>query len=457
MPERNYTDRELFERAGRLLEAYLEAYAAERGRGLTDNEINLRRNGTTIAVTEVLVRGSYTYVVTANNSEAYNVLKRNQRLLRPFEVLGDPNTNFYLKWTPEEKQEYFNLHEEQAPGRVTIHAEQLGAWSGSALGGLVVAIGVSRGVCPVCREFFREFFQRVRLIDPSTRFPPRTPTPAAAQSGAPPSPGVNTFSAGQRATAALVLIIQGASFLIERYVARREAARVQEAIRAMEWYIGDYRGNNPSVGVMIYIWFDHGLFVPPLEFSYGSTQREALMSTQAAFRPQGTDVEHIWLPPRDPPSFSDYQPPFSRVYLATFKGQMVFQDVKFSVKWGFDDQGESVPSSPRPGFLARFWILETPTEITYFYDDRFDVQDVNVITRPLASGQPIQCVDLDPRYLVDVGNDSVFMAFPADEATAELFVRVRGISDNLRQLRHYDLRFVRYISPERARLLALPR
>jgi hypothetical protein len=458
MPEPNYTDRELFERAGELLEAYLEAYAAERGRSLTDEEISHRRNGTTIAVTEVLVRGSYTYIVTANASEAWNVLNRNRRLLRPFEVLGDPSTNVYLRWTPEEKQEYFSLKGRKPPREFTTHAEQLGAWSGRTLGGSVLRIGVSRNICDVCREFFREFFRWARLIDPSTRFPPRTPTRSGTENVAPrpPSATTNTFSAEQRATAALVLVIQGANFIIERYVAHREAARVREAIRAKENYLEGYRNNNRSIGVLIWIYFDDALFVPPLEFSYGSTMREAMGSAQATVRPRSTDVSVAWLPPRDPPSFSHYQPPFSRVALATFNSGIVFQDVKYTKLFGFDDQGESVPPPQPPGFFARFWILETPTQISEYYDNRYNTANVDVTTRRLASGQPIQCFDLDPTWF-SVGNDSVFMAFPADDATNELlFRRVRGIHDPMRQLRAYDLEFVRWVSPERARLLALP-
>jgi hypothetical protein len=133
---------------------------------------------------------------------------------------------------------------------------------------------------------------------------------------------------------------------------------------------------------------------------------------------------------------------------------MVFQGVKFSAALGFDDQGESIPPPSPPGFAARFWILETPTQVIYFWNNRYNVKDVDTTIRRLASGQPVQCIDLDSTWL-SVGNDSAFMAFPADEATAQFFQRVSGASDPLRQLRRYELEFVRWVSPGKAKLLSL--
>ena len=104
MPEPRYSDRELLLRAQDVLEAVVRVHAGERGRGLSLEDLRIRMGRVTIAITEVLLRGQYSYIITSNSSAAYNALRRNSTLLRSFEILGDPNVNVYPKPTPEEVQ-----------------------------------------------------------------------------------------------------------------------------------------------------------------------------------------------------------------------------------------------------------------------------------------------------------------------------------------------------------------
>lgn len=456
MPESRYTDRELLARASELLEASLREYSAARGRNLTAYLLRLQLSTATVAVSEVLIRGQYAYIVTSNNSTVFNVLARNRQLLRTFELLGDPNTNVYPKPTAEEVKAA-KLEGRSASGRVTIHAEQLGAWSARALGGSLVRVATSWRVCPVCRSFFVDFFPRVRLIDSATRLPPPTPPRAPSQGPVPAqasrSQAVGArVPGGYRAAAGLVLIIQGATFVMNRIVEEREAARVNRAIQAKDSYIRNFQEQNPYLGILVHLYFRDGIFLPPLHFSYGSTRRDAIASYQSA--PPSEEVSTVWVPPSIPPAFSYYRPPFARAGLATFAGRMVFQDVAFRFVGGFDDDGESIPLVPPRGFAAKFWLLKPPREVTVFFGGRWHSKEVDVTMRHLSSGQLKECIALDTSFL-SIGDDSALMVFPADEVTAAWFARVPGTSDRAGVLRRYDLARVRWVAPEKVRLVEI--
>lgn len=124
----------------------------------------------------------------------------------------------------------------------------------------------SWNVCDVCRDFFRSFFPHVKLIDSSTRVPPPTPKrltgegPLRSGSSTASTPRGAAFSPGQRAAAGLVVVIQGASYFLERYLIARESARLQQAIRQKEPFISDYRERNPAIGVLVHIYFKTATF-----------------------------------------------------------------------------------------------------------------------------------------------------------------------------------------------------
>jgi hypothetical protein len=228
---------------------------------------------------------------------------------------------------------------------------------------------------------------------------------------------------------------------------------VREAVRAREPFIKEFQRKNPTIGILVVIYFENGIFSPPPQLSVGMTRVQA----QAALGPLRSgkeSSESFWIEPLMRADIADYITPFPRVALATFVGREIFQDVVFKGAGGFDDDGESDLGRDPRGLTARFWILRPPPRVGWYFGGRHTWKDIDIVSRRLADGSSVECVDLDPTPF-SVGNDSAFMAFPADGATEAKFLGVPATSDKIGALRRYDLDRVRWIAPERARRLGV--
>lgn len=450
MPEpRDLTDQAMEARAKELHLATVRADAERSATPRGESGISRSMGNWTIAITEVVRAGETLHVITASDPRAYNMLRANPQWLRPYErVLG-------------EHLNYYTAVEGRRPNTNRIHAEQLSPWIVTLeVKGTIVRVVASRYICEACIRFYEEFLPQVRLVnpDPNVQLRPRPaqPPPVPASGPLPRSmlgpsqPGGSAFTIGQRATAGAVLAVQAANYLIGEYVTRREEARYREAYRAKEGFLNDFQSKNPTVGVLVIAYFDAAIFRPPLEFAYGMTEIQARSATPPRLR-SGTATSYAtWRPPLRPADVTSVRPPFPPVMLATFVGREVFQGLEFRGFDGFDDDGETDLGHPRRGDQARFWILRPPSRVDWYNGSDRGSKDLDIIRRRLASGESVECVDLDPT-IFSYGNDSAFPAYPADVATDVTFMRAPGISDRVHALRAYDLDHVRWIAPERAR------
>jgi hypothetical protein len=307
---------------------------------------------------------------------------------------------------------------------------------------------------------------------------PTTHTRAASGGGAPtrvPSAPVVMPSSprGGAAIGGIMIAFQGANFVLNWLINRREQRRVQARLAQLEPAIARERRQRPDHGIVILFYYNQvqappdSLIQPAATFSHlrwasGRTRDEAIraLGQQASISPgppRGS-VQHsqsIWMPPTQRPSISSLQKPFQVVGRAIFPSNQAFlQGVEWNGVNGFDDTSQTrlrLPASPQPRFL----VLQPPSRIQWPHGQRVRTTNIPLVTKRTNNGRNIRAVDLDP--ILPFADTSAVPVFPADEFTDRLFRTAPATRDNLRQLRFYlNINRVRWVRPNNIWLLGSP-
>lgn len=424
--------------------------ASRRSQPVPQKTIDRIASDMTISIMEIVRALETIHIVTANSARGFKILRANERWLRPYERVEGDNIPYARLREGGRRSQYRGIDAEQ----VAAHVSMSQSWKGWT----VRRIAASRDICAACIELFEDSLAHVRLVnpDPKVQSTPNRPRSQGGiwrlRGGMRPIPIQRTtaFTAGQRGAAGLLLLVQGANFLIGEYVSRREEARYRSAIQAKDGFLREFQDKNPTVGVLVIAYFEGGLFRHPLEFSYGMTEIQARRTILPSLRSATARSFAAWVPPLQQADVTSLPPPLAPTMLATFYRSQVFQNLEFRVADGFDDEGETDLGYPQRGREARFWILQPPERVNYYFGSDRGTKEIDTFRWPLVSGEVVDCIDLDPTPL-SIGSDCAFPAYPADVATDVTFSRVPGIKDRHHALSSYDFSHVRWIAPHRAR------
>lgn len=265
------------------------------------------------------------------------------------------------------------------------------------------------------------------------------------------------------------LAFQGVNFVLNQINDHIQAQRVREALAQVEPQINRERAANPSLGVLLVIYYrqveahpDSAIRPGPvfshLETATGRSYDEARRnwsnqpSIRAGLGPRERESpQEIWIPPQRPVGVAALRTPFPPMAIGTF-ASLKLQNVNWGGVTGFDDEGE-VTLRPMTGSTSvEFVILRPPASINWANDGYSMRTDIPLITRSTADGSDLTVVDLDP--WVPFGTATAAMVFPADDTTDQLFNQASATYDNLNQLRRYtNIGKMRWIRPENIRVL----
>lgn len=261
----------------------------------------------------------------------------------------------------------------------------------------------------------------------------------------------------------VVIVLQGANFILNAINDERQGERARQALAAREPEIARLRTQSPTSGVLVIVYFRQsqghpdsplqpGAIFERVEVSSGRDERaawRALAETptlRSAVPPNSSEfiTQQHWIEAIEPAAPAPPAPPLPTVGLATFaSSKAVLQDVEWSNLEGFDDEGQTTLVIP-PGMTPRFHVLELPDEIGSVIPrrTRSDLQRTRV---PKAVRGGFPAVRLDPTLPF---TDVVAVAlFPADQPTLELFLQARS-TRQLGPLLVRDFDLVRWARPE---------
>jgi hypothetical protein len=296
---------------------------------------------------------------------------------------------------------------------------------------------------------------------------------------------------GQAAFEGGVLILQGINYLLSKINGPIQQRRFQEAWDRKKDAVFKRLNEDPQLGAMIYIYYssyeageaaviDGGLRFQDIQVAYGFTQDEALRAyrSQDTITAAGPGIQigdKIWHKPRAPLDIGKLQLPVgaSIAGLATFvPGKEKFVRVKYRIMGGFDDAAFSKEELDVPkDMMPRFFYLWPPKCVTYMYngyarqievdwtisDDADEsIADIDA-TRKLQKGIPAVKLDsnANPSTWFSDGATAA-MVWPADNATANLFLKTHGTSDSGGCLAGLGYTMVRWVRPEFVRVLKDP-
>jgi hypothetical protein len=232
--------------------------------------------------------------------------------------------------------------------------------------------------------------------------------------------------------------------------------RIQAAVKQVEPQILREMAENPHIGILLVFYFSGARRDPEsgssvsgrferLGLSRGYTEDEArsLWEQTPRMDPPDYQAQFLWLPPRVAPPVNLLYAPYPKVGLARFpdEREVRFQDIAFSVAFGFDTKKVEGPAD-----LARFGpypmvVLRMPDEIAYFFG-QWRNKKLEISSRPDRRGTLVPVMILR-------GETPVVAVWPADQTTRTLFEALPPIDDKVGALRHEtNLRLVKWVRPE---------
>ncbi len=305
---------------------------------------------------------------------------------------------------------------------------------------------------------------------------PQVPTVGPIEFGGPPGPRSERGAAMAQGG---ILALQGFNFISNWFINKEQQLKVQAALNKKDPIITTMRRKNPNEGVLVIIHYTQfegspesvvqptPIFDDIIELHSGQTEEEALENARSTPQLLPGPSQHVaitdkfWIEPIQQVGLSSFRAPFPKASSTIFTFNSTrpkFQDVEWGggglwgLGGGFDDNGETVLDNPK-NIEPRFYILQPPKEINWFHGQDIKNYSMDLVKRKTASQEEVHAVDL--------GGVSAVMAWPADDNTADLFLKAPKTSDTLRQLRLYThfglVRWVRpkairkYLSPEEAK------
>jgi hypothetical protein len=288
-----------------------------------------------------------------------------------------------------------------------------------------------------------------------------------------------------------VIVLQGLNYLLSKINGPIQKRRFDEVWNRRKPFVEQRLKEDPQLGAMIYVYYssyeageasaiDGGLAFQDVQIAYGFTQDEALR----AFKSQnyitaagpGTQIgDKFWIKPRAPLDIGKLQLPVGATVagLATFvPGKEKLVRVTYRVFGGFDDKAFSKEDLDVPkGMMPRFYYLWPPKCITYMFngyarqvdvdwtisDDADEsIADIDA-ARKLQKGIPVVNLDshINPSSWFSDGATAA-MVWPADNATANLFLKTHGTFDPNGTLSGLGYTMLRWVRPEFVRVLKDP-
>jgi hypothetical protein len=296
---------------------------------------------------------------------------------------------------------------------------------------------------------------------------------------------------GEAAMGGIVLVLQGINYLLSKINGPIQQRRFEAAWNRRKAAVEQRLNEDPQLGAMIFVYYssyvtgeasviDGGMAFQDIQIAYGFTQDEALRAYRAqdiivAAGPGNQTGDQIWIKPRAPLDIRKLQLPVGTTVagLGTFvPGKEKMVRVTYRVLGGFDDTALSREELDVPkGFMPRFYYLWPPKCISYVYNGAARQRDVDWTisddadesfadidaSRKLQKGIPVVKLDSDinPSTWFSEGATAA-MVWPADNATANLFLKIHSTFDPVGALGGLGYTMLRWVRPEFIRVLKDP-
>ena len=297
---------------------------------------------------------------------------------------------------------------------------------------------------------------------------------------------------GEAAMGGIVLVLQGINYVLSKINGPIQEERFNAAWDRKKDEFFKRLDEDPQLGAMIFVYYssyvtheasviDGGMAFQDIQIAYGFTPDEALRAYRArdiivAAGPGNQVGDQIWHKPRAKPDIRRFQLPKGTTVagLGTFApGKEKMVRVEYGVLTGFDDRAFSRAELNVPkDFVPRFYYLWPPSCLVYMYNGGARQDDVDWTFSDKADqrfaadtgafkpqGNKIPVVRLDSHFNPSTWfseGATAAMVWPADNATANLFLQVNSTHDPVGALAGAGFEMLRWVRPEFIRVLQDP-